>query len=89
MPHTMEIRVQLWSWFSSIFMWIPGTELGSLGLHGKCLYLLSHFADPKIFLFIGQKVLKKSEDIFILKIYFLCFFFYIYILNKENVTCNL
>lgn len=32
-------RLSLWSLLSTVaFDWVPGIELGSSGLHGKCLY---------------------------------------------------
>lgn len=34
--HVVELIV------SSTCMWVPGIELMSPGLYGKCLYLLSH-----------------------------------------------
>lgn len=40
--HFRGQRISLWNWFSSsVLVWIPGTELWSPGLHGKCLYVLS------------------------------------------------
>lgn len=38
----------VWSLFSSFtFVWAPGTELRSPGLHSKCCYLLSHLVSLK------------------------------------------
>lgn len=40
--HIRGQRVSLWNWFSSsVLVWIPGTELWSSGLCGKCLSVLS------------------------------------------------
>lgn len=37
----VEVREQLWSWFSlSTFTWVLGFELGLSGLRNSCFYLL-------------------------------------------------
>lgn len=43
----VEVRVQPLESVLSAFTWELGMELGLLGLHGECLYLLSHPADPE------------------------------------------
>lgn len=53
----VEVRGQLC--VVSSFMWVPGTELMSPGLHGKCSYHLSHLANPS---FIPLEKCKHDPD---------------------------
>lgn len=64
----MEVRGQLWSYFSSSpCMWVPYIELRS-GLRGKCFYLLTFpkFKIPslerKVKHYIRKLIMKENKN---------------------------